>query len=232
MPSLQESTTPAEVDYVNTDIINDLIKEDNDDLEICQKENVCNIKIKGDLDNNKKPKRSASSVSSTKITPHQIKANDKASRLLGIDEHVVVNVQGLDSGRFSMGSSLSPANEKKSLINDNLLKNEDRTKFKSLGDLHMEKGLPTVLVNHTASEADEESKTSLLKACHKMLKNTKKLIARETKTLEITPTKTSKSRSSLPGGQKQTLQLISHTTFPGLPTYPVLAASHSSPWNC
>ena len=59
-------------------------------------------------------------------------------------------------------------------------------------------------------DQDEESKTSLLHACRKMLKNTKKILARETKTLEITPLKASKSRSSLPGGgQKQTLQLIS-----------------------
>lgn len=57
---------------------------------------------------------------------------------------------------------------------------------------------------------DEDSKTSLLHACRRMLKSTKKILARETKTLEITPLKASKSRSSLPGsGQKQTLQLIS-----------------------
>ena len=136
---------------------------------------------------------------------------------------------GGDSGRFSMGSSLSPASI--TPVNSLNLKSEDRSKFKSLGDLHMEKGLPTVLVNHTG-EPDEESKTSLLHACRKMLKNTKKILARETKTLEITPLKATKTRSSLPGSQKPTLQLISHTTFPGLPTYPVLAASHSSPWNC
>ena len=59
-------------------------------------------------------------------------------------------------------------------------------------------------------DQDDDSKSSLLHACRKVLKNTKKMLARETKTLEITPLKASKSRSSLPGGgQKQTLQLIS-----------------------
>ena len=58
---------------------------------------------------------------------------DKASKLLGIDEHC----NPPDSGRFSMSSpdKMEP------------LKVEDRGKFKSLGDLHMEKGLPVVLVN-------------------------------------------------------------------------------------
>ena len=69
--------------------------------------------------------------------------------LLGIDEVQVQN--GIDSGRFSMGSSLSPLSEKKQLeqnSGDQLpLKTNDKEKFKSLGDLHMEKGLPTVLVN-------------------------------------------------------------------------------------
>ena len=61
---------------------------------------------------------------------------DKASKLLGIDELQITNPP--DSGRFSMNSpdKLEP-----------LLKVEDRGKFKSLGDLHMEKGLPVVLVN-------------------------------------------------------------------------------------
>jgi len=278
MPSLQESTSP-EADYVNTDIINELIKEQDISngssnsrhhqhhpnaailerpksvAEISQKENGCVIKIKGDevsksTSGSAKPKRSASTVSSTSaMTKNDRKPSDKASRLLGIEEvhcnNISPQISALDSGRFSMGSSLSPANEKKSIIcstnpttNNSttsiLLKSEDKTKFKSLGDLHMEKGLPTVLVHpNDDQDQDEESKTSLLHACRKMLKNTKKILARETKTLEITPLKASKSRSSLPGGgQKQTLQLISHTTFPGLPTYPVLAASHSSPWNC
>ena len=124
--------------------------------EIVQKENVCNIKIKDDSKvNNAKPKRSASSVSTTKVpatVTNVTKRSDKASRLLGIDEHQVAN--GIDSGRFSMGSSLSPLNEKKikddkgqHLSGDHLLKTDDKEKFKSLGDLHMEKGLPTVLVN-------------------------------------------------------------------------------------
>ena len=60
-------------------------------------------------------------------------------------------------------------------------------------------------------EPDEESKKALIASCRKMLSRTKKMFARDHKTLEITPTKVSshKSRSSLPGGQKQTLQLIS-----------------------
>ena len=67
-----------------------------------------------------------------------------------------------------------------------------------------------IFYRNDSQDQDEESKTSLLHACRKMLKNTKKILARETKTLEITPLKASKSRSSLPGGgQKQTLQLIS-----------------------
>ena len=162
MPSLQESdcnvlteqpTTSTEADYVNTDIINDLIKAESggDCTEIIQKENVCNIKIKGDeqllqQQQPKKPKRSASTVSASIKT--QIRTSDKASRLLGIDEHV-----HLDSGRFSMGSSLSPALNQKGMVDtsnnsiNSHLKVEDRSKFKSLGDLHMEKGLPTVLVN-------------------------------------------------------------------------------------
>merc|ERR1711971_1116773 len=269
----------SRADYVNTDVINELIKEQDVSngssnsrhhqhhpnaailerpksvAEISQKENGCVIKIKGDevsksTSGSAKPKRSASTVSSTSaMTKNDRKPSDKASRLLGIEEvhcnNISPQISALDSGRFSMGSSLSPANEKKSIIcstnpttNNStisiLLKSEDKTKFKSLGDLHMEKGLPTVLVHpNDDQDHDEESKTSLLHACRKMLKNTKKILARETKTLEITPFKASKSRSSLPGGgQKQTLQLISHTTFPGLPTYPVLAASHSSPWNC
>ena len=69
MPSLQES------DYVNTDVIQDFIKDSEEQeqrpksseerpksvAEISQKENVCNIKI---VDDSKvqKPKRSASSV--------------------------------------------------------------------------------------------------------------------------------------------------------------------------
>ena len=53
MPSLVESTSP-EADYVNTDVINDLIKEQHvlerpkSVAEISQKENACVIKIKGD----------------------------------------------------------------------------------------------------------------------------------------------------------------------------------------
>jgi len=232
MPSLQESIS----DYVNTDVIEDFIKSEEiaeisperpkSVAEISQKENVCNIKIKADSSESKpgsslsKPKRSASSVSTTKLPA---KRSDKASRLLGIDEHQIANAGiGIDSGRFSMpGNSLSPAlngksTQLKSEAEDNnttqniLLKVDDKEKFKSLGDLHMEKGLPTVLVNHNG-EPDEESKKALLASCRKMLSRTKKMFARDHKTLEITPSKVSstKSRSSLPGGQKQTLQLIS-----------------------
>lgn len=232
MPSLQESVTPDAAEYVNTDVISEIIKQDHLDVvdnvknktvtEIIQKEenHVCNIKIKDDskpqLKTSQPAKRSVSSVSSSR--PSGLKM-DKASKLLGIEEHS----NPPDSGRFSMCSpdKLEP------------LKVEDRGKFKSLGDLHMEKGLPVVLVNHN-SEQDEEAKRSLYQSCRKMLKSAKKLLASDHKTLEITPVKSAavRQRSSLPGGQKQTLQLISHTTFPGLPTYPVLAASHSSPWNC
>lgn len=169
MPSLQESIS----DYVNTDVIEDFIKSEEiaeisperpkSVAEISQKENVCNIKIKADSSESKpgsslsKPKRSASSVSTTKLPA---KRSDKASRLLGIDEHQIANAGiGIDSGRFSMpGNSLSPAlngksTQLKSEAEDNnttqniLLKVDDKEKFKSLGDLHMEKGLPTVLVN-------------------------------------------------------------------------------------
>ena len=170
MPSLQESS-----DYVNTDVIEDFIKSESagDEsssissperpksvAEISQKENVCNITIKAEESKtvSSKPKRSASSVSTTKLPA---KRSDKASRLLGIDEHQIANAAntGIDSGRFSMpGNSLSPAlNNGKSTApqiksedqtsQSILLKVDDKEKFKSLGDLHMEKGLPTVLVN-------------------------------------------------------------------------------------
>ena len=174
MPSLQES------DYVNTDVIQDFIKDSEEQeqrpksseerpksvAEISQKENVCNIKI---VDDSKvqKPKRSASSVkfisrplkkqlwkyypwifqvSTTKLP---VKRSDKASRLLGIEEHQMTNAVGIDSGRFSMpGNSINPAlAELKDQQPEALLKTDDKEKFKSLGDLHMEKGLPTVLVN-------------------------------------------------------------------------------------
>ena len=120
---------------------------------------MCNITIKAEESKtvSSKPKRSASSVSTTKLPA---KRSDKASRLLGIDEHQIANAAntGIDSGRFSMpGNSLSPAlNNGKSTpqikTEDQtqqsiLLKVDDKEKFKSLGDLHMEKGLPTVLVN-------------------------------------------------------------------------------------
>lgn len=154
MPSLQESTShpDEEADYVNTtDLLHELQacseERPKSVAEISTKENVCNIKIiKSDAEKNTAvsgAKRSASSVSKRSTS---LKPNDKASRLLGIDEHVTATL--LDSGRFSMGSSLSPTNEKKSLSNnsDSLLKIQDSAKFKSLGDLHMEKGLPTVLV--------------------------------------------------------------------------------------
>merc|ERR1719412_3195295 len=223
MPSLQESVTP-DAEYVNTDVISEIIKQDDNksvaEISIQKEENhVCNIKIKDESKPIPKPnqaKRSVSSVSSSR--PAGLKM-DKASKLLGIEEH-----NPPDSGRFSMNSpdKLEP------------LKTEDRGKFKSLGDLHMERGLPVVLVNHSTNfEHDEEAKRALYQSCRKMLKSAKKLLASDHKTLEITPVKSApKQRSSLPGSQKQTLQLISHTTFPGLPTYPVLAASHSSPWNC
>lgn len=152
MPSLQESTSQPdeEVDYVNTtDLLAELTANAEPDrpksvAEISQKENVCNIKITKSEEKKPTAKRSASSVSKRSTS---LKPNDKASRLLGIDEHHHGTTM-LDSGRFSMGSSLSPTNEKKSLSNttDSLLKIQDGAKFKSLGDLHMEKGLPTVLV--------------------------------------------------------------------------------------
>ena len=91
MPSLQESTQP-EADYVNTHVLNDIIKEEKLErpksvAEISQKENVCNITIKAE-EGGKKAKRSASTVStSTKIVA---KPSDKASRLLGIDEKQVL----------------------------------------------------------------------------------------------------------------------------------------------
>lgn len=123
MPSLQENTK-NEVDYVNTtDLIEEELEENRPKsvAEISQKENVCSIKI---------VKKSASTVSKKP-------SMEKASKILGVPEN---NFANHDSGRFSMGSSLSPANEKKPI------KSEDKAKFKSLGDLHMEKGLPTVLV--------------------------------------------------------------------------------------
>ena len=78
-----------------------------------------------------------------------MKRSDKASRLLGIEEHQMTNAVGIDSGRFSMpGNSINPAlTELKDQQPEALLKTDDKEKFKSLGDLHMEKGLPTVLVN-------------------------------------------------------------------------------------
>ena len=61
----------------------------------------------------------------------------------------MTNAVGIDSGRFSMpGNSINPAlAELKDQQPEALLKTDDKEKFKSLGDLHMEKGLPTVLVN-------------------------------------------------------------------------------------
>ena len=78
-----------------------------------------------------------------------MKRSDKASRLLGIEKHQMTNAVGIDSGRFSMpGNSINPALvELKDQQPEALLKTDDKEKFKSLGDLHMEKGLPTVLVN-------------------------------------------------------------------------------------
>jgi hypothetical protein len=70
-------------------------------------------------------------------------------RLLGIEENLN---NGGDSGRFSMGSSASGIGingGKKGNCNGSsfpsVIKIEDKSKFKSLGDLHMEKGLPPVV---------------------------------------------------------------------------------------
>lgn len=113
------------------------------------------------------------------------------------------------------------------------LREEDRAKFKSLGDLHIEKGLPSV-PPPIDGDVDEDKKQLVIKAAHTLMKGVRSMMSRD-KTLTITPKKaSSKSLSSvsLTRGQKPTLQLLSHSSFPGLPTYPVLAASHSSPWNC
>lgn len=165
MPSLQES------DYVNTDVINEFIREEaimeerpKSVAEISLKENVCNIQIRDVSSSNKaitKAKRSASSASSARpssassVSRPSSSRPDKASRLLGIEEQQS-NASNADSGRFSIGSSLSPVMQKAKLssesstpstLDSDSLKSSDRAKFKSLGDLKIEKDLPTVLVN-------------------------------------------------------------------------------------
>jgi len=208
----------------------------------------------------------------------------------------------------------------------------DQTKFKSLGDLHMEKGLPTVPrimpsnVSKTKMGNDDDevsdagssnvARDKLASSAHKLLRSMKQLLARE-KTVNITGTGSSSCSSQIAGEGKKSgviitssrttenqinfqpnlnnktqkhgndipkmmksgkisssnitkvnigenevvprqdttttsgnnkppqhinqafpydprvnLQVLSTMSFPGLPSYPVLAASKSSPWNC
>jgi hypothetical protein len=212
---------------------------------------------------------------------------------------------------------------------------KDQTKFKSLGDLHMEKGLPPVPrvipssgVKNKGRLPDENEDSNgsssnivrdrLANNAHKLLRSMKQLLARE-KTVTITGTGPPSCSSQIAGGgsksgviitsskttdnyadykrelntknltnkdqdtaktlkstsktsnsniskininqndvcyaqeleescvkQKEqmlvtqafpydarvNLQLLSTMSIPGLPSYPVLAASKSSPWNC
>ena len=88
MPSLQETVTP-DAEYVNTDVISEIIKQDHPDIknaasiavtEIIQKEDnhVCNIKIKAT------PKSTSSNEesvpASSNIKPQQLKISQPAKR--------------------------------------------------------------------------------------------------------------------------------------------------------
>ena len=93
MPSLQETVTP-DAEYVNTDVISEIIKQDHPDIknaasiavtEIIQKEDnhVCNIKIKATV-----PTSTCSSnedsipalASCSNIKPQQLKISQPAKR--------------------------------------------------------------------------------------------------------------------------------------------------------
>ena len=89
MPSLQETVTP-DVEYVNTDVISEIIKQDHPDIknaasiavtEIIQKEDnhVCNIKIKA-TPTSTSNEESVPALASSNIKPQQLKISQPAKR--------------------------------------------------------------------------------------------------------------------------------------------------------
>uniref|UniRef100_A0A0K2U5G1 Uncharacterized protein n=1 Tax=Lepeophtheirus salmonis TaxID=72036 RepID=A0A0K2U5G1_LEPSM len=94
-------------------------------------------------------------------------------------------------------------------------------------------GITTVDITPTVVPSGcEETKDDLRIKAHKMLRSMKCILARE-KTLNITPKRSHNLKSPKQGLHRQNLQLLSHqSSFPGLPSFPVLAVSHTSPWNC
>ncbi|XP_059078903.1 uncharacterized protein LOC131877308 isoform X2 [Tigriopus californicus] len=138
-----------------------------------------------------------------------------------------------DSGRCSLGSvssgrSTPNLSHSTSGAPKNQSKDDDKPKdkFKSLGNIHMEPALP----NAPISCAQEEHREQLLSVGKKFKRSMRNLVTRDT-TLKITPKKNKAWRSSM-DRNPPSLQLLSHTSFPGLPAFPMLAASHTSPWNC
>ena len=86
MPSLQETVTP-DAEYVNTDVISEIIKQDHPDIkntvtEIIQKEDnhVCNIKIKATPTSTSSNEDSIPALASSNIKPQQLKISQPAKR--------------------------------------------------------------------------------------------------------------------------------------------------------
>ena len=91
MPSLQETVTP-DAEYVNTDVISEIIKQDHPDIknaasiavtEIIQKEDnhVCNIKIKATVPTSTSSNEdSIPALASSNIKPQQLKISQPAKR--------------------------------------------------------------------------------------------------------------------------------------------------------
>ena len=92
MPSLQETVTP-DAEYVNTDVISEIIKQDHPDIkntasiavtEIIQKEDnhVCNIKIKATVPTStcSSNEDSIPALASSNIKPQQLKISQPAKR--------------------------------------------------------------------------------------------------------------------------------------------------------
>jgi len=117
----------------------------------------------------------------------------------------------------------------------------------SSGDDSLHSSPPSSTTSSSFSSSQPQNREQLLAKAHRMVKSMRSLLARE-KTLNITPKKNGgvsligargswgMSRSMMlrdsDDAASENLTLLSHTSFPGMPTYPVLAASHSSPWNC
>ena len=65
--------------------------------------------------------------------------------VVNANNEVVIPIVASGSGNGN-GNEVSTKPRRKDTIEKNRLKEEDRPKFKSLGDLHIEKGLPAVPV--------------------------------------------------------------------------------------